>query len=309
MLLAIDKLLAEPLPKPRAVSVDQAVPADDAVAAELAPEAAGEPDADVRADLEAEVEPTGEPEAEPEESDVSDEAAGEVAAAAAGDDLAEGVGEEADGGDADDGDADDGDADDGDADEAADDPVDPTRHYRPTKLSHRDDPEGFYATKSNKSVIAQVRKVLDNEAPLQFDVLARRVAEAWGVGRLTDRVRQRVQRAVVAIDPIEAHGALWPRSMDPGNWAAYRTSPPGEAAREAEQLPIIEVDNAMCWLLSQHGSLASDDLLREAARVFGITRLGRSVRAVMQAALDRLIEAGRAAMDAGIVRGGDAADG
>jgi Arc/MetJ family transcription regulator len=76
-----------------------------------------------------------------------------------------------------------------------------------------------------------------------------------------------------------------------------------EASRTAEELPQVEVGNAMRWLLQQHQALAADDLAREAARCFGITRLGSAVKEVMREAVERLVAAQRARREGDLIRG------
>jgi hypothetical protein len=153
------------------------------------------------------------------------------------------------------------------------------------------------------SLRAQIAEVLAKEAPIAFDLLARRVAAAWGIARLGERVRERV-RALLPRGVVEQAGTLWAPGQDPAAFAAFRTSPAGEAARDAEDLPVVEVGNAMRWLLQQHGSLGEDDLLRETAKLFGITRLGSAVRAAMAAGLDVLVARGAAVREGEAVRSG-----
>jgi hypothetical protein len=100
-------------------------------------------------------------------------------------------------------------------------------------------------------------------------------------------VREHV-RALLPAAARAIHGTLWTEDQDPAAFALFRTSPVGAAARDADQVPELEISNAMAWLLSQHGALAVDDLLREAARLFGITRLGAGVRAAMHLGLEQL---------------------
>ena len=77
----------------------------------------------------------------------------------------------------------------------------------------------------------------------------------------------------------------------------------GEASpRSAEELPAIEIVNAMAWLLRQHHALGQDDLAREAARCFGITRVGTVVKEVMDAAVELLLARELARRDGAVIR-------
>jgi very-short-patch-repair endonuclease len=174
--------------------------------------------------------------------------------------------------------------------------------YTACELPRSTDAGAFHATVHSRRLAEQAEQVLASETPIVFDLLARRLCEAWGVGRMTERVRSRVERILQLVDHREHDGALWAPGVDPAGWRGFRASQPGNADREAEQLPSVEIVNAMVWVLEQHGSLSEEDLMREAARVFGITRLGRAVRAVMQHAMRRLLRDGAGILEAGLVR-------
>ena len=58
----------------------------------------------------------------------------------------------------------------------------------------------------------------------------------------------------------------------------------------------------MAWLLRQHVTLTREDLAREAARCFGIQRLGSVVRQVMDRGIEQLLAAGRGELHGDLVR-------
>jgi hypothetical protein len=183
-------------------------------------------------------------------------------------------------------------------------PPDPSgpRAYVIATLETAGTPEAFAEPAALARLRAQAEAVLRAEAPVCFDRLARTIAEAWGIARLTDRVRERV-RTALGPATAELGGALWRVRDDAAAFAGFRGPVDGETAnRSAEELPLAEIGNAMEWLLRQHHALAADDLAREAAKCFGITRLGTVVRGVMNEALERLLEAGRAVGDGTAVR-------
>ena len=176
------------------------------------------------------------------------------------------------------------------------------RPYRAVHLSAAGTAEAFAAARAGAQIRAMVVQVLEGEAPITFDRLARTVAAAWDIGRVTEKVRERI-RQVLPATAVEVNGMLWPDAAGRGSFTGFRV-PDDDAAtqRAADELPPIEVGNAMLWLLRQHGALGEDDLARETARVFGIQRLGSVVRAVMQGALDGLAGEQRVAREGGAVR-------
>lgn len=163
--------------------------------------------------------------------------------------------------------------------------------------------EAFHETRGYRSLVAQVAEVLGTEGPIAFDLLVRRCVAAWGLGRTTDRVRERV-RSALPKTVVQRADVLWPAGLDPDSYSVFRVPEPGDEAarRDGDELPVVEVANAMAWLLGQHGSLGEDDLLREAARLFGWSRLGSALQRAMRAGLSALQERGGAIVEQGVVR-------
>ena len=137
---------------------------------------------------------------------------------------------------------------------------------------------------------------LDSEAPIVFDRLARTLAGAWGVGRVTDRFRDRV-RAALPVAALDDDGVLWTDVAQRDSFRGFRVPSSEQEERSAEELPSVEVVAAMAWVLRQHHALARDDLARETARCFGIQRLGSVVRQVTDLALADLVANGSCRLD------------
>lgn len=186
---------------------------------------------------------------------------------------------------------------------AAPPPVDPEgpRPYVVARLEPVGGDPDLYAATSTERVREHVRDVLRAEAPIAFDRLARAVAHAWGVTRLTGKVRRRV-RDVLPEDAFERDGIVHESAALADAFVGFRVPESEADERPADELPLVEVTNAMRWLLQQHLALLAEDLAREAAKSFGITRLGSVVRGVMEDGLEALVAAGDAERDGEMVR-------
>ncbi|MCR9244781.1 MAG: DUF3320 domain-containing protein [bacterium] len=160
----------------------------------------------------------------------------------------------------------------------------------------------FYAPKNSRQVRAHVEEVLAVEAPIAFDRLTKTVATAWDVSRVTEKVRSRIRESLPAA-VVEQAGVVHATAELAKTFRGFRV-PEAENVNErpAEDLPAVEVKNAMAWLLEQHHALSAEDLAREAARCFGIHRLGSVVRGVMESGLEDLVAAGLAERDGDNVR-------
>ena len=70
---------------------------------------------------------------------------------------------------------------------------------------------------------------------------------------------------------------FWNNSQDPVTYALYRVPAKDDEKRDAEDLPPEEIANAVKAVLASQVSLPKADLIKEAARIFGYTRIGSGV--------------------------------
>ncbi|MDY7225594.1 DUF3320 domain-containing protein [Hyalangium rubrum] len=177
-------------------------------------------------------------------------------------------------------------------------PASPVKPYVPAKLPPVRDGADLFAPTSTLRLREQLEAVLRQEAPLHEELLARRILEAWGLSKLTPRVRARleeqlgqlVQRGAV----LAQNEFLWWAERNPAQYTEFRG--PHEE-REASQLPPEEVANAAASVLAQALSLGKDDLCRETGYLFGVQRLTRTVRPVLEAGIHHLERTGRCAYE------------
>jgi very-short-patch-repair endonuclease len=187
---------------------------------------------------------------------------------------------------------------------AAPPPADPDgpRPFATAALAANGTPEQFQAAAALRTLRAQAGDVLGQEGPITFDRLARTVAAAWGVSRLTDRVRERI-RSALPTGAIVRSDVVWASAAACEEFCGFRVPREGDdLPRSADELPLIEIVHAMVWLLRQHQALAVEDLARETARCFGITRLGAVVKEVMVGAVEQLVAGEHALREGEIVR-------
>ncbi|MFA6012373.1 MAG: DUF3320 domain-containing protein [Desulfobacteraceae bacterium] len=144
---------------------------------------------------------------------------------------------------------------------------------------------------------ALVREMVLTEAPLLFDSICSVVASAWGLQRAGSRVREIVGVAVMR------HGFVLRRSGDrefvwTGDLAGKRYEGfrvPGEnemKTRSAMEICPEEAANAAAQVLALHISMSREDLMRETAGVFGVTRLGTKVRSSFDEGIELLSKNG-----------------
>lgn len=167
-------------------------------------------------------------------------------------------------------------------------------------------PEDFHLPTADSSVCALIEAVVSKEGPVSLGLVARRVAEHWGIARVTSRAQTRVvglaKKANVRVTTDEGKVFFWPASLEPKSFTGFRVPGADDASkRDAEDLPLVEVANAAQYLLEQHVSLPVADLVRETARLFGYQRTGPSVDKTMRGGIGLLVGKGRAKEEGEIV--------
>jgi hypothetical protein len=160
------------------------------------------------------------------------------------------------------------------------------------------DPERFHDHDVSTVIRNQVASVVAGEGPVHLKVLGRRIADQWGIAKLTvnpmRRITEQLQSLVKSGAAIERGEFDWPAHLDPTSYREFRAGDDGDAPRELPHIPPEEIANAAESLLRDAGSLEREALAREVARVFGVQRLGANVRQALDAGLDLLVASGRA---------------
>lgn len=178
--------------------------------------------------------------------------------------------------------------------------------YRVIQLGAMGPSEGFYQHRDR--VADLLRQVVGACGPIHDDLAGHAVAAAWGLQQLGSTIRRQLTEARVSLPPDERPvlrgDFLWPAGVDPTGWRGIRIPDDNpDSQRPAQYIPPEEIANAAAWVLTRAvGGLDRDDLCRETAQVFGISRLGHRVRQVMESGVDLLLSDGRAQEVAGQIR-------
>lgn len=151
-------------------------------------------------------------------------------------------------------------------------------------------------TKTSKErVRAVIEDIVDAEAPIQIERLAKLVGYAFGLSRVqSERVKKinyQVKNSAVLVD---SDNFVWPENVDRERWLLYRSCAEGQ--RRIEQISPVELANATVDLLDKNGAKASDLLRREILASFGRSKTSKQAEAhldkgIMQArAFERITE-------------------
>lgn len=156
--------------------------------------------------------------------------------------------------------------------------------------------------RARERVLVEVTDVLATEGPVVLDRLVRIVARRFGLSA----VRESRRASIAAVVPRErvrkaANGDLvvWPAHLDPETWVEVRF--PAAGPRDVGEVPYEELRSAMVDIARRAHGIAQDDLVRQAAQMFGVTRVASKVRPRLEGVLAAALREGVLAYEGGVV--------
>ncbi len=143
------------------------------------------------------------------------------------------------------------------------------------------------ASERVRSVIVEA---IAAEGPISRARLARVVAEAFGLSRVSGARAAAILRLIPAVSLREGDEQfVWPVDVDVSTWRDVRASTLGES-RPLESVALEEIANAMAVVAQLGGGVREDEIKREALRLFGGKRMTTQIS-------ERLTEALTVAVD------------
>ncbi|MDQ7013102.1 MAG: DUF4011 domain-containing protein [Planctomycetota bacterium] len=172
--------------------------------------------------------------------------------------------------------------------------------YRPAKrprgVSSRSD---IYESRTDELAVRALAAIVEQEGPIVPELALRRLAEWFGVSRITDRYRERFQeilgRAAAARVLFARGDAFWAAGAHPERFDKVRT--PGDdddSQRDVEWVPLVERAAAVRQVLGAQIALPREELERESAKLLGFGRATTKTREAMAEAIDLVLVRGEA---------------
>ena len=151
------------------------------------------------------------------------------------------------------------------------------------------DAEKFLDDLSAARIGKKIRLAVEQEAPVSESVLTRRVLQSFGIARCGSRLQARmtaILRSLHLKTTVQAEQVFyWNDVQDPDTYPGLRADGENENSRDAREVPVQEIVNALCCILYDQISMPKDDLIRETARLLGYARMGSNVAAAVEAGL------------------------
>jgi len=161
--------------------------------------------------------------------------------------------------------------------------------------------EAFLLPENTYTIQRIITRILDAEAPVCEGMLMRRLMQSVGIGRAGSRLQARTEAILAHMDlpktTQSGQKVYWRKGQDPKRYTGYRASGVDEAKRDAKDVPVQEIANAVCAVLDRQIGLPREDLFRETAKLLGY-RSGALVVEAMRAGFALAKTQGRVHVDA-----------
>jgi len=127
------------------------------------------------------------------------------------------------------------------------------------------------------SLAKRVAAVIEAEQPITLNLLAKRVAESLQM-RSTDALKALIldNYAPAVIDksqPDASNPFFWTDAEEKNNYHTFRT----ESGRSIEDIPIVEVENAVLYAVEQQVAIPVADLTHLTQQLLGLSRTNEAI--------------------------------
>lgn len=146
------------------------------------------------------------------------------------------------------------------------------------------------AAQQNARAIIEV--IVDTEAPIHAERLAKLVGNAFGLKRVQkDRVKAIMHQMTRSEVIKDVDGFVWPKNVDPRRWLLYRSC--DDSVRAFDEVSPVELANAIGAVLGEQGSMDLDTLRYSVMKAFGRRKVSKNVADHFKKGMAQALEFGR----------------
>jgi len=154
----------------------------------------------------------------------------------------------------------------------------------------------FFDTRRAQKILNQIQQVIQTEAPISQGLLSKRILTAWGICRLGVRLKEYLDRLYDSLNlrftRQNGNYFYWNEEQNPETYNKFRIPENDDQKRNPEDLPKEEIAAGIVEILTNQISLPTEDLVKEAARLFSYARLGGNVEQAMKTGIEYALQKG-----------------
>ena len=146
-----------------------------------------------------------------------------------------------------------------------------------------------------------IKAAVENEYPLHYEVLCKKLAPLFGNEKATIKIRREVDYGLRTLQGVVRKGDFF----YPIGYTAIKPKAVGNT-RPINHISIDELAEAMIIIVSNSYGIMKDNLLQATAREYGFARSGEKIQIAMQNAYEELLNSNRVKeIDGKVVKNGD----
>lgn len=132
-----------------------------------------------------------------------------------------------------------------------------------------------------------VKKIVEIEAPIHQDEVARRVAKAFDLEKAGARIVAATVEGLKFANGLTNEGGFWSIAGEVSKVVRNRSSVVNKNLEKAEYIPPAEIAVALEHLVKSSVQIEDVELVQQVSRLFGFQRCGPDLKIVIQKVLDR----------------------
>lgn len=134
-----------------------------------------------------------------------------------------------------------------------------------------------FIKKENMAVVGEkIQQIIDAEAPIEYDRLAKKTLRAFGILRSTPQALDAFDNAFKKTSCKQNRQSgirfIWRKDQDQDAFRLFRVDAKSDDKRALDEIGQQELKNAVCYTLMQKGAMEKDILIRETIRTMGFSR-------------------------------------
>lgn len=157
-------------------------------------------------------------------------------------------------------------------------------NYIPYEVKSYGSAENFNE-RNISEISACVMNILRTEAPINRNVLTRKLASCYGIARVTQNVRAVAEKAAEECSAVVTKAGdnefVWLSEQDPAAYNKCRAVYPDGFKRSLDEISPEEISAAIKLIITSQGSMEREDLIRETARLFGFSRVSSVIESAV----------------------------
>jgi len=146
--------------------------------------------------------------------------------------------------------------------------------------------------KQSAKVADDVEKIVSNEQPVTPTYVYKRIADNWKLPRVTDKLRKLVDNGLAKSFKDMSAGTdypcYWKDASSAIGYEDYRV----KSERDIDEIPVIEIMNAMKFAVEQQLNIPAEDLKKQTVKMLGCSRMTQKADSMSQKALENLMSEG-----------------